>query len=58
MRIHTLLPAMLLIAGTGLSSDVFDMEPSCVRPSSGCKRFSSALLNDDSIPDLIMGNHS
>jgi hypothetical protein len=58
MKIHTLLPAMLLIAGTGLSSDVFDMEPSFILPSSGCKLFSSVLLNNDSIPDLIMGNHS
>lgn len=59
IRIHTLLPAMLLIAGSGLSSDVFDMDADWTSPVSGQHSnllFVCDLLNDDSIPDLIMGN--
>ncbi|MCK5131397.1 MAG: VCBS repeat-containing protein [Candidatus Sabulitectum sp.] len=59
IRIHTLLPAMLVIAGSGLSSDVFKMQPSWtyhISNQSGLAYISSLCLDDDSIPDLIMGN--
>ena len=59
MKIHTLLPAMLFIAGIGLSSDVFDMEPDWTSPVAGQPnnlRFVCDLINDDLIPDLVMGN--
>ncbi len=61
MRIHILLPAMLLIACNALSSDVFDMDPNFTYPIGGQHNnvlFASGLLNYDSIPDLILGNYS
>ncbi|MCK5036232.1 MAG: VCBS repeat-containing protein [Candidatus Sabulitectum sp.] len=60
MRINLLLPAMaLLIAGSGWASDVFDMEPDWTYSITGMHsnlRIEAACLNEDAIPDLIVGN--